>query len=87
MAIHSATETPTPGCPQAAMKGALKGETKPNAISEREQRLGKEWETHLTEGGDIRLSGVAGLFQLLPCADFYLPKSYVEQPLKESYVS
>lgn len=37
LAINLAIETPTPGCPQAAMKGALKGETKTNTALEREQ--------------------------------------------------
>lgn len=37
LATNLAVETLTPGCPQAAMKGALKGETKTNTTLEREE--------------------------------------------------
>lgn len=73
MAINLATEILTPGYPQAAVKGAFKGETKTNTTLEKEQSLRMEWELQPTEAGEVQLCGIAGLLQLLPSTYFYLP--------------
>jgi len=65
LAVNSTTETLTPGCPQAALKAAFRGETKTNSILEKEESLGMEWELQPTEVGEVWLCGVAGFFHLL----------------------
>ena len=99
MAVNSTTETLTPGCPQAALKAAFRGETKTNSILEKEESLGMEWELQPTEVGEVWLCGVAGFFHLLTKHQllllaklislvflFLFPNSFAEQLLNECYV-
>lgn len=76
LTTNLAVETLTPDCPQAAMKGALKVEIKTNTTLDSEENLRIEWEIELTEAGEVRLCGIAGMFQLLRCTNFYLPNSF-----------